>query len=185
MSSQPNIAVYFGPTSASVQSDKDISNVVVLDCLGNEAKVESPATNMFADPDGIVAVWVKAGANHSGDGPGYGQRFDNPYAECPEPEVPEVPVPPTTPPTTVVPVPEAPAPTPEVEVPVEVPVTISPEPVVEVAPLPEAPVAEPVVEVPVPLAELPVTGIGDTLAPIGTLLLVLGLAVQAIKRVMR
>lgn len=78
-----SIAVAFGPNTAAVQSSKDISNVVILDCAGNEYKIESPSTNIFTDEDGIVTIWVKAGDNHSGDGPGYGQRFDNEEAECP------------------------------------------------------------------------------------------------------
>jgi hypothetical protein len=31
----------------------------------------------------ITTVWVKAGANFSGDGPGYGQRFDLPVKPAP------------------------------------------------------------------------------------------------------
>lgn len=42
----------------------------------------------------VVGVWVKAGENHSGDGPGYGERFDAPEGAC-------TPLPPAEPPADV------------------------------------------------------------------------------------
>lgn len=70
-------------TSVTVTSDKDLSNVVVKDCPGVEYKYDNlnqGMTGTFTHPSGepITTVWVKSGNNHSDDGPGYGERFDNP-----------------------------------------------------------------------------------------------------------
>lgn len=59
-------------------SSKNISNIV-YSVDGDHSKIE------FDDPgpysytlglDGVSTVWVKSGSNESGDGPGYGERFD-------------------------------------------------------------------------------------------------------------
>lgn len=62
-----------------IVSCKDLSNVV-LDCKdGREYKFDGLTghydTFSLADCE-IVGVWVKAGNNASGDGPGYGEYFD-------------------------------------------------------------------------------------------------------------
>ncbi|MDQ3232682.1 MAG: hypothetical protein M3Q07_12760, partial [Pseudobdellovibrionaceae bacterium] len=69
--------------TGTVGSDKDLSNVVLAFADGSHQKFEGltghdsqfAGTGEHAGKE-IVTVWVKAGANFSGDGPGYGQRFD-------------------------------------------------------------------------------------------------------------
>jgi hypothetical protein len=83
------IAVAFDCDEITVVSCKDLSNVVLeladgtrqrFEGLhGHQATFAGTGANQGA---GIVGVWVKAGANHSGDGPGYGQRFDAPAGSC-------------------------------------------------------------------------------------------------------
>jgi hypothetical protein len=66
-----------------VLSTKDISNVVVEDEDGNTYKFDNldqqGVTNehTFTWDRPIYRCWVKAGQNASGEGPGYGERFDN------------------------------------------------------------------------------------------------------------
>lgn len=66
--------------SVVVTSTKDLSNVVLVLSDGTHVKHDglSGDEGTFSAPSGttIVAVYVKSGANHSGDGPGYGQRID-------------------------------------------------------------------------------------------------------------
>jgi len=78
---------------------KEISNVVLLFCDGTHYKIDnlSGHSGRFSgvgDYAGapIAGVWVKAGRNHSGDGPGYGQFFESPL-ECPGGEPPDDPAP--------------------------------------------------------------------------------------------
>ena len=69
------------------ESLKDLSNVVLelsdgteykYDELnvGREARFSVPAEHAGTT---IVGAWVKAGPNHSGDGPGYGEYFESEY----------------------------------------------------------------------------------------------------------
>lgn len=64
--------------SVTVTSTKDLSNVVLVLSDGSEVKFDglSGHEKTFEAPEGltIVAVYVKSGANHSGDGPGYGEK---------------------------------------------------------------------------------------------------------------
>lgn len=69
-----------------VTSSKDISNVVLAYTDGTHEKFDglSGRSGTF-DATGdrtITTVWVKSGANHSGDGPGYGERFDLATGDC-------------------------------------------------------------------------------------------------------
>ncbi|HEX9888119.1 MAG TPA: LPXTG cell wall anchor domain-containing protein [Nitriliruptorales bacterium] len=72
-------------SDVSVSSDKDISNVVLGFGDGDTERFEEGDWGNAASFSGtgehagetIATVWVKAGDNHSGDGPGYGERFDH------------------------------------------------------------------------------------------------------------
>ena len=65
-----------------IKSSKDISNIVIKDCYDNVTKIEFRDGTHDYDLDGNVnMVWVKAGNNKSGDGPGYGELLD--YSDCP------------------------------------------------------------------------------------------------------
>jgi len=184
-----DIAVLFGPTVASVQSTKDLSNVVIRDCLGNEEKIESPAGNFFEDPDGIVTVWVKSGDNHSGDGPGYGERFDNPEADCPKEETPSTtttttpPLPPVTPeePTTTTTTPEPAADT------LATTTTTTPTTTgTETLGSPSGTTTPAPTTVPIPRTELPRTGTGSTvLVILGGWLVLGGIASLAMAQLIR
>lgn len=95
---------FFEDGSYFVECDKDISNVVVSDCEGNHHKHDNLDGTTWAegngDPDGTheaVTVWVKSGNNHSGDGPGYGERFDNHWKDVTVCDKPEEPTPSPTP----------------------------------------------------------------------------------------
>lgn len=62
-----------------VQSTKDLSNVVVQYSDGTKQKYDnlSGRTGTFGSGRKTIArVWVKSGCNQSGDGPGYGERFE-------------------------------------------------------------------------------------------------------------
>jgi hypothetical protein len=83
------IAVTFDCDEITVVSCKDLSNVVLELADGSHQRFQGLHGHQatFAGTganqgDSIVGVWVKAGANHSGDGPGYGQRFDAPEGSC-------------------------------------------------------------------------------------------------------
>lgn len=61
----------------TVVSDKDISNIVIrID--GVDTKIEfDDGVNEYVIPAlGVTDVFVKAGTNKSGEGPGYGEHFD-------------------------------------------------------------------------------------------------------------
>ena len=62
-----------------ITSSKDISNVV-FSCEGSETKIDnlSGKTYTLSQDCDVDSVWVKSGNNKSGDGPGYGERFDRP-----------------------------------------------------------------------------------------------------------
>lgn len=68
-----------------VTSTKALSNIVVSDGQSDE-KTEFPDdprvyTTIITD-EGVTTIWVKSGNNHSGDGPGYGERFDLTPPDC-------------------------------------------------------------------------------------------------------
>lgn len=76
-----------------VTACKDLSNIVLEDCAGNHYKfdkLKKGKTGTFCHPSGlpVVTVWVKAGCYASGDGPGYGRRFNAPCNYCPPPQNP-------------------------------------------------------------------------------------------------
>ena len=74
------IAVHFDCTEVHVVSCKDLSNVVLAYDDGEHQKFDGLKGHYgtFGGGDRIVTtVWVKAGNNGSGDGPGYGERFDS------------------------------------------------------------------------------------------------------------
>jgi Flp pilus assembly protein TadG len=83
---QPQIEVTFQADSIYVESTKDLSNVVLgfdddttqqfEDISGYTGTFEG--TGDYADKT-IVKCWVKSGSNDSGEGPGYGERFDDTY----------------------------------------------------------------------------------------------------------
>jgi LPXTG-motif cell wall-anchored protein len=147
-------------------SSKDLSNVVARFCDGTTQRFEglSGYVGTFAGTGAnankqITTVWVKSGNNASGDGPGYGQRFDSGVsceatkpAEAPKaPEAPVTPAPvdepaeapkaPEAPVTTVTPAPvDKPAEVLGIEV-TPAPTAASPaaaQPTAAVAPLDEA-----------------------------------------------
>jgi hypothetical protein len=81
--------VYFTETNSNcvdVNSCKDLSNVVLRDCNGVDYKFDglNGHTGSFCHPSGnpVTVVWVKSGCYTSGDGPGYGRRFNNPFNVC-------------------------------------------------------------------------------------------------------
>jgi hypothetical protein len=100
-SSTTQIDVAFNCDEITVVSCKDLSNVVLELADGTHQKTEGlhGQTGTFGgtgDQAGeeIVGVWVKSGSNASGDGPGYGERFDAPEGGCDpvgEPQDPEDP----------------------------------------------------------------------------------------------
>jgi hypothetical protein len=83
------IHVEFTCDSITVYTCKDLSNVVIETEDGERQRVEglNGQVNSFSVPVGqtITGVWVKSGPNFSGDGPGYGERFDAPEQDCDPP----------------------------------------------------------------------------------------------------
>ncbi|MEQ8785823.1 MAG: pilus assembly protein TadG-related protein [Pirellulaceae bacterium] len=82
--SQPQIHVTFKKKSIDVESTKDLSNVVLRYTNGSTQKFDglSGTSGTFAGTGyysgkTISRCWVKSGSNESGDGPGYGERFDD------------------------------------------------------------------------------------------------------------
>lgn len=85
---RPKVDVTFDGdgTSVFIESTKDLSNVVLEFEDGSHHKFDGLSqgpTGIFAgsgvhEGKTIVGVWVKSGCNKSGDGPGYGERFDSP-----------------------------------------------------------------------------------------------------------
>jgi hypothetical protein len=74
------------PNCVQVTSCKDLSNVVLVDCNGTHYKHDglSGHSGTFCHPSGlpVTRVYVKSGCFQSGEGPGYGRRFDNPFDVC-------------------------------------------------------------------------------------------------------
>src|SRR5690606_4616801 len=84
----PQVTVTFhgDQTSVSIQSTKDLSNVVLEYADGAHQKFDGLNQGQTGTFQGtgansgkmITGLWVKSGCNQSGDGPGYGERFDSP-----------------------------------------------------------------------------------------------------------
>lgn len=79
----PHIKVTWKNTEIYVQSTKDLSNVVMEFSNGNKQKIEklTSKTGTFKGSGSnsgrhIKCCWIKSGSNASGDGPGYGEKFD-------------------------------------------------------------------------------------------------------------
>jgi hypothetical protein len=82
------VHVEFACDSITVYTCKDLSNVVIELEDGTRVRVEglNGQVNTFSNGQRVVGVWVKAGNNKSGDGPGYGERVDAPDQDCDPPE---------------------------------------------------------------------------------------------------
>ena len=88
------VAAEFDCTSVDVSSSRhDLSNVVLLFDDGSVQRFEglSGKTGTFAGTGDFAGleldgVWIKAGNNTSGDGPGYGEFVDAPDDTCGSPE---------------------------------------------------------------------------------------------------
>ena len=77
-----DVRVTFSCGEVHVQSSKDLSNVVLGFADGTTRKFEGfgkvkAATFGDTISKEITTVWVKSGAFKSGDGPGFGERFDS------------------------------------------------------------------------------------------------------------
>ena len=79
----PHIDVTWRTDKVDIVSTKDLSNVVLKFSDGRTQKFDglSGYTGTFQGTGSnsgkrIVTVWVKSGKNASGDGPGYGEKFD-------------------------------------------------------------------------------------------------------------
>jgi hypothetical protein len=86
---KPTITATFTKTSVTVTSSKDLSNIVLKFCDDSTQKFDclSGKTGTFYgtgkhNGKSLKGAWVKSGCNSSGDGPGYGQWFANPSADC-------------------------------------------------------------------------------------------------------
>lgn len=84
-----DVRVIFDCDQVHIESCKDLSNVVLELDDGERQRFEGLTGHASSftgtgewDGAAILKVWVKAGANHSGEGPGYGQRFDAPADSC-------------------------------------------------------------------------------------------------------
>ncbi|NNF62252.1 MAG: hypothetical protein HKO55_07240 [Gammaproteobacteria bacterium] len=82
----PEVGALFDQESntVSVESAKDLSNVVLLFADGTTQRYEGLHGHdaVFAGSGentgkALTGVWIKSGCNHSGDGPGYGQFVEN------------------------------------------------------------------------------------------------------------
>ena len=78
------VDVVFTCDGITATSTKDISNVVVS-VGGEEIKFDGLSGYTYVvEMTGIDVVWVKSGSNRSGDGPGYGERFERDDLDCTE-----------------------------------------------------------------------------------------------------
>jgi len=70
---------YTSCSEAEIVSSKDISNIVIELDNGDIIKIEDVDSQTYALDMGenIANIWVKSGANGSGDGPGYGEKFES------------------------------------------------------------------------------------------------------------
>lgn len=80
----PQITVTFQSSDVFVTSTKDLSNVVLEFSDGSRQKFDglSGQSRTFRGSGGnynkrIDKLWVKSGSNASGEGPGYGERFED------------------------------------------------------------------------------------------------------------
>jgi hypothetical protein len=77
---EPQLSVKFleNTNQVEVTSTKDLSNVVLGFSDGTTQKIEglSAPTGTFGGGKTITRIWVKSGCNDSGEGPGYGERFE-------------------------------------------------------------------------------------------------------------
>jgi hypothetical protein len=87
------VRVEFHCGSITTYTCKDLSNVVLEFSDGSRERFESQTghDNTFTGTSAnagkqVVRVWVKAGANQSGDGPGYGERVEAPAQTCTPPK---------------------------------------------------------------------------------------------------
>jgi hypothetical protein len=79
-----NIEVEFECHEVHIASCKELSNVVIEFEDGEHRKyddLDGHCATLGVGERQIAGVWVKAGNNKSGDGPGYGERFDS-DADC-------------------------------------------------------------------------------------------------------
>lgn len=68
-----------------ITSSKDLSNIVHSDGQTHtriEFGDDPPVSEYLLQAEGVQTIWVKSGSNLSGDGPGYGQRFDVEQPDC-------------------------------------------------------------------------------------------------------
>lgn len=68
-----------------ITSSKQLSNIVYSDGQDHtriEFGDDTAVSQYLLQAEGVRTIWVKSGANHSGDGPGYGQRFDVTQPDC-------------------------------------------------------------------------------------------------------
>lgn len=84
---EPQITVTFRGDDVYVVSTKDLSNVVLEFSDGTRQKFDglTGKTGVFRGTGSnankrIDRCWVKSGCNQSGEGPGYGERFEDTYA---------------------------------------------------------------------------------------------------------
>ena len=87
----PHIEVTFQYKEIYVESTKDLSNVVLAFTDGATQKFEgiSGLTGTFEGTGGnagktVAHCWIKSGSNESGDGPGYGEYFNDSYTAIKE-----------------------------------------------------------------------------------------------------
>lgn len=92
---EAEVTVTFGIDYIEASSTKDLSNAVLKLTDGTEYKYDElqdgTTQARFETPSGyededIVTTWVKSGTHESGDGPGYGYRFDQADATDTTPE---------------------------------------------------------------------------------------------------
>jgi hypothetical protein len=79
------IKVEFECYEAHIASCKELSNVVLEFADGEHRKfddLDGHCATLGVGEREILGAWVKAGNNKSGDGPGYGERFDAPADSC-------------------------------------------------------------------------------------------------------
>jgi len=86
------VHVEFRCGGITVYTCKDLSNIVIEFDDGTQQRIEGVDghVNTFAGTGAnagkrIVRVWVKAGNNASGDGPGFGERVEAPPQSCTPP----------------------------------------------------------------------------------------------------
>ncbi|HVE75308.1 MAG TPA: hypothetical protein VND22_00910 [Actinomycetota bacterium] len=83
-----SITVSIDCMTFTATSSKDISNIVVQLADGSIVRFDGLSGHTFSKTfnQNISTVWVKSGSNHSGDGSGYGERFDTMVNDCAVPD---------------------------------------------------------------------------------------------------